>query len=228
MARIKFGALVSEISGSIGSATFQKSNFGNTLRTKPRSRRSGTTSQMSCRYIMMQLHQAWAALTDAQRQQWNRFVSFSGAGINRDKAILLTGHSLFIKYNFLRLLNHQAILTVPAYVVMPPFPQPGGLFIDGADYNFWTLYNVDISTFWYVLKLTIPRKHSLSFSPAGLRFMYITPITASAWLFGPPYLAAFGHLPAVGDYIHYSVQFYSMTSPVISQIQKGVFVVATP
>jgi hypothetical protein len=178
------------------------------------------------RYVMMQLHQAWAAMTDAQRRQWNQFVSYSGASINRDRSILLTGHSLFLKYNFLRLINKQSILTSFTYTTIPPIPIPDGLFIDSGDFNFYTDFVVNPTYFWYVLKLSVPRRSSLSFSPAGLRFIYVTPITGSGWYLNTSYISVFGKIPDVNDFLHYSIQFYSMTSPVISQKQTGIYQVS--
>jgi hypothetical protein len=230
MARIKYGSLINEISGSIGSATFQKSNFGNTLRSKPRSRKSSSSSQMICRNYMMQLHQAWAALTDAQRTKWNQFISFSGATIRREKGISLTGHSLFIQYNFLRLLSQIAILTDFDYVTIASFPVPYGISRDGTDLNFVLTDNYNSNVIWSVLKASAPQRSSRAFNPVYIRFI-LNPWTntnTSVINMVPGYANVFGALPPVGSYIHYTVQFFCMTAPVLSQKLSGVFIVEAP
>ena len=72
MARVKFGSLVTEISGSIGGSTFQRNSFGNTLRNKPNPIRSRTAAQLSIRQYMKQAHAGWTALTAAERQRIKR------------------------------------------------------------------------------------------------------------------------------------------------------------
>lgn len=222
MARIKYGSLVSEISGSIGSATFQKSNFGNTLRTKPRSRRSGTPSQLSNRYLMMQLHQAWRALSDAQRQQWNQFIAYSGASINRDRGILLTGHSLFLKYNFLRLFAHMAIMTTPVYAPIKPWPI---LYEVAFDENTAVAYFSDdtyVDDVRVIFALSARRLPSLSFAKAGLRSFYNAGDSLSTCNLYPSYTSIFGAPPAVGQTLHYSFQFFSTVAPAIGPRVSGI------
>jgi hypothetical protein len=230
MARVKYGALISEISGSIGSATFQKSNFGNTLRNKPRSMRSGSANQLICRNYMMQLHQAWAALTSDERMKWNRFISFSNTRILRDKNILSTGHALFIQYNFLRLLSQLSILTDFSFLTIESFPLPSAIGKDGVDFNFELTDVFDTEVIWVVLKASAPQKSSISFNAACVRYLYIPWIDSSISSLNmvPGYANVFGALPPVGSYIHYTVQFFSMTTPILSQKLSGVFIVIAP
>jgi hypothetical protein len=230
MARIKYGALVSEISGSIGSVTFQKSNFGNTLRSKPRSRQSGTHTQQLCRNYMMQLHQSWAAMSDAQRTKWNQFISYSGARIRRDKGVLLTGHSLFIQYNFLRLLSQIAILTDFNFNTIVSFPLPYGISLDGVDLNFIVTNNYDSNVIWSVLKASAPQRSSRSFNPDFVRFVFNPWANTNTSVINmvPGYANNFGALPQVGSYVHYTLQFFSMTAPILSQKLSGIFTVVAP
>jgi hypothetical protein len=221
MARVKYASLVSDISGSIGSATFQKSLYGNTLRSKPRCRKSGSASQQGIRILMMQCHQAWRSLSDAQRRQWNQFINYSGASINRDRAVLLTGHALFLKYNFLRLFAHLAIMTNPVYLPIDPWPK---LYEVAFDENSMVGYFSDntYSDNLRVIFAASPRRlPSLSFSPAGLRSFYNDGSSLSTCPFYPGFNTVFGAIPAVGQTIHYSFQFFSTLSPAISAISSG-------
>ena len=226
MARIKYGSIVAGVSGSIGSATFQKSSFGDTLRNKPRPRRSGTAIQMTRRNYMMELHGAWAALTDQERTLWNQFISYSSTKIRRDKNVMQSGHSLFIQYNYLRLLSGFAILTVPGYQVLPENSNIVGLqyFLDTTlaievNYSGWPADQ------WACYKLSAPRKSSLSFSRRGLRFMAITSQADDLAQIKTAYLAAFGSIPPEGSTIHYEVRYFGMLSPIMSGIYTGKLIV---
>lgn len=223
MARIKYGALVSDISGSIGSSTFQKSLYGNTLRNKPRPRLSSSSSQQYCRNTMQIVHQAWQALTDAQRRQWNQYVTYSNSTIRRDRAVLHTGHSLFLRYNFIRYINLRSILSVPGYA---PLPEVEGFF----GVHFYTgdgLYvesqgNSDSSLFWVNIKLSNARPASMAYSPRGLRWMYYTYWDSDVFKVQDSYLAAFGAIPPVNSKIHYYGQYFMKSSPIISGHFTGI------
>jgi hypothetical protein len=226
MARVKYAALVSEISGSIGSATFQKSLYGNTLRSKPKPRLSSTASQLSCRAIMMQLHQAWSALSSDQRRQWNQFLSYSNATIKRDRSILLTGHSLFIKYNYLRILTSQSIYTDIVYSHIEPWPVILDIAHLAGNLVFVVDHTPSDSNNWFVLKLTTSRPAAQSFSQAGLRY---TPIVWAELLIFPidaSYESIFGSIPPIGASLHYELQWFSLLSPVMSPILRGVIQVS--
>lgn len=222
MARVKYGSLISEISGSIGSSTFQKSSYGNTLRTKPRPRRTQSDSQNVCRRYMSQLHIAWRSLTDDERRQWNQFISYSGQKILRDKNVLLTGHSLFLKYNFMRLFAHLAIMTVPVYQPLPVWPTT----LDELAFDEGTMgayfESADASNLALLVSASIPRNPSLRFSASGLRMFYGTGEAAQPCNVYPAYNTVFGFTPAEGDTLHYTYQWFSMISPAYSAIFKGI------
>lgn len=226
MARIKYGSLISEISGSIGSATFQKSQYGNTLRNKPNPRKSSSASQLYRRSMMMLLHQAWRDLTDDQRRQWNQFISYSSQSINRDRHVLLTGHSLFLKYNYFRLLSELAILEDPVYIPMPVWPVITD-FMYAAAAEFYINFNFDPgdNNLQPIIKMSAVRNPSLSFTKQGLLFL---PVVSSGDTFiecSAEIIALFGKLPLAGETIHYEVFFYSTFAPIYSSITHAVTVV---
>jgi hypothetical protein len=226
MARIKYASIVSSVSGSIGSATFQKSLYGDTLRNKPRPRLSSSSLQLNRRYLMTQIHNAWRDLDNAQRLQWNQFIGFSSAVIARDKHILQTGHSLFIQYNYLRLLTGLAILTDITYTPLSQWPPivsienaAGTLEInfDGPNLG---------STMWFVLKMSAPRLSSLSFNPKGCRYCSTTFADDSVFWFTGSYQSLFGTIPANGQTIHYIIRFFQLTAPILSGKVSGTWVLA--
>lgn len=226
MARIKYASIVSSVSGSIGSATFQKSLYGDTLRNKPRPRRAASALQLNRRSMMMQIHNAWRNLSDAQRSVWNQFLSYSSAVIRRDKNILQTGHSLFIQYNYLRLLTQLSILEDIAHVPLQVWPPI--MYIENSagelEINF---DGPNLGSFmWFVLKLSAPRSPVVSFSPKGCRYMYTPFEDESMFFFTDSYESVFGSIPANGTTIHYMIRYFSLTAPVLSGIYSGKWLMA--
>lgn len=221
MARIKYSSIVSEVSGSIGSATFQKSQFGNTLRSKPNPRRSSSPDQVTCRRYMTILHNAWSTLTSDQRTAWNRFISFSNSTIKRDRAVLLSGHSLFIKYNFLRLLSGFAVLTDVVYVAAPVWPRVDSIGNDVGTVNFTMDIAVDHDVIWFIAKFSAPRPASQSFTKQGLRYFNIIPATASGFNVTDFYQAIFGTIPAGNSFVNIECQFFSVLAPLYTNVIIG-------
>ena len=71
MAILKFGAIVTEGSGSLGGHTIQNSKGGMQIRNKPIPHGNPSASQTLIRSINPQIQAGWRALTDAQQKIWN-------------------------------------------------------------------------------------------------------------------------------------------------------------
>ena len=222
MARIKLGPLVTDIAGSIGGATFQRSRFGMTMRAKPLPLYSETPAQYLIRRLIVFLQYSWQGLSDAQRLQWNRFLDFSGQTIRRDRSIKLSGQTLYIKYQLWRLMQDRALLTTLAYSPMPDhydlqqveisFEEEMGIRFTGV---------IDYDTYFFICKLSSPRRENQAYNPRGLRWMHVGWFGHDYYDVGASYIAAFGLLPPTDAFLHYSIQFFSMLSPVYSGVYTG-------
>lgn len=222
MARIKLGAFVTEIAGSVGGTTFQRNRFGMTMRKKPLPLYSETPAQYNIRRMIIQLQYSWQALTDPERLQWNRFLDFSGQTIRRDRSIKLSGQTLYIKYNLWRLMYGQELLTDIAYAPMPDHYD--FLRIQRAiepEYHLVFDGTVDVTKYFFICKLTSPRRENQAYNPRGLRWMDVYFFATDTYDITVSYIAAFGVLPSIGDFCHYSIQFFSMTSPVYTGVFTG-------
>lgn len=222
MARIKLGPLITDISGSIGMGTIQRNRFGHTLRLKPLPKKSETPAQYIVRKHMITIQNAWQALTDAERLQWNRYIDFSGQTIRRDRSVLLSGQSLFIKYQLFLLLYDQPLLTDLEYVPMPAHPAIKAiyLFMEEAIKLEFT-YQVDFYRYFFLFKITSPRLYAQAFNPMGLRFMKVTYHATYLYDITTSYIAAFGVVPPGESYFHYSIQFFSTIAPVFTGVFTG-------
>lgn len=174
---------------------------------------------------MKQLHVAWAGLTSAQREMWRNFKNYGGQSINRDSAVLLSGHALFIKYNFFRLLCSLAIMETPGFSTMPEVQHNPQFPLDGATFYCSFADNVDKDAAWFILKLSSPRPVAQSYSPRGLRYIDITPADASQFQIQTPYAAVFGAIPSDGDTVHYCIQWFSVLAPIMIAKETGTWLV---
>lgn len=221
MARVKYGSVVTGLSGSVGGSTFQKSSFGNSLRNKPNPIRKQSPGQGSIRYYMTKLHAAWRGMTDAQRTAWDRYINFSNQSIRRDRGILMSGHALFIKYNLAKLMIGDAIITNLLYISMPTFPTVAQFGSDGATFIFDANDIYDETEIFCLLKLTTPRIPSRSFASQGLRNIPLTYDGSGTFALAAPYSAIFGFVPAPLLTIHYSLQWFSRTAPLMASPMVG-------
>lgn len=225
MARVKYSPIVSDISGSVGSSTFQKSLYGNTLRNRPRSQKTSTAAQLHARTYMMQCQNAWRNLTPAVRRQWDQFISFSGQSINRDRGILTTGHALFLKWNYARLAAGFSIVSALVYKAAPVWPS----FVQciSEDPLLYLIFSddTDVLDIWPTLFLSPRRQDSQSFFKQGLRFMPGIVYVETETMACQQYKTIFGVQPGLGWYLHYQLQFFSKTAPLLSSLQTGIIIV---
>ncbi|HUD44971.1 MAG TPA: hypothetical protein VMR41_05480 [Patescibacteria group bacterium] len=115
MARAKLGALLNDLAGSVGSATFQNSNAGLILRNKPLF--AGNYSQ---RRTMRRLHnysinQAWNNLSSTDQAQWQSFANFINIKQRHSIYLNITGRALFYQINFYRLIYGISLLQLPLF-----------------------------------------------------------------------------------------------------------------
>jgi len=172
---------------------------------------------------MMRVHSAWSALTSAQRTQWNQFISFANATIARDRAVLQSGHSYFIKYNYFRLLTGQAIQSIPLYTLLNVGLPTINFAWSGED-DLWDLYlsatapGVDL---WFIFKISGKIPENRAFKRAGLRYMDITVAAASTFEMSVLFKNTFGYYAQQGDWMAYEIQYFGITNTMISGKYTG-------
>lgn len=121
MALIKFGSVVIDGSGKLGGHVFQNSKGGMQLRTKPIPSGKPSLSQISIRSINKTLQKGWHDLTDAQRKVWNDWAVSHSIMTVRDPHKPLSGHDLWMKYNFTNLFNGDPVQHLPYGPDLPPY-----------------------------------------------------------------------------------------------------------
>jgi hypothetical protein len=225
MARVKLSPLLTDISGSIGGMTIQRNKFGVTLRQKPIPLNKITPAQVTIRAHIATIQAAWQELTDAQRLQWNRFLDFSGQTIRKDRSVKLSGHSLYLKYQLYRLLTGMSLLTTLTYVPMPAVSEVVGFTVAADSLQLEVSPSVDHTKLFFMFFISNPRHENRAPSRHGLRYMDTTIATGTVFQIKEAYKDAFGILPAVDTWAHYSIQFFSVLAPVYSGIVHGKYII---
>lgn len=114
--KLKFGSIVVGGSGKIGGHVVTKNRSGYALRTKVTPSNPRTSYQANVRSRLTNISQAWAGLSDAERNQWNGAVSsFQKTNVFGDK-VQPSGFNLY------QLINNNLLAIGEAVVTVPPAP----------------------------------------------------------------------------------------------------------
>lgn len=221
MARLKFGALVSKMSGSIGGSTLQRSSFGHSIRSKPLPIHSRKPLQLIRRSWMSEIQSAWSALTEIQRNLWRQFISYSGQSINNDSSIQISGYNLFLKYQFCRKLCNLPLLVEFTYIPIPQWPQ--AFIFSNVSNQLFIQFDRVISDneYFFILSVSNPRVPSKSYSPQNCRYMFCVRSNSDTFSFTETYIQNFGLLAQTGDTVHFSIYYFSLLAPLLSGYSTG-------
>src|SRR5690625_525908 len=99
MARVKFGAPISVITGKFNGSYFQKGYYGQQIGRKVNQLFSRTPPQSKIRQNFSVLSKKWGQLTEAQRQQWRNAAPSQNEGYNyfqsRNLPVVNSGGNFF-------------------------------------------------------------------------------------------------------------------------------------
>lgn len=121
MAKIIYGAAITEMKGSIGGITFQKNGSGTIARLKPRKPKTNTIKQREQQPRLKEIQSEWQKLSLEHRLNWNTFAdNYNKIGLN-GQSKKLTGYQWFLTINENRtLVNQPILLNPPAYQIVNP------------------------------------------------------------------------------------------------------------
>jgi hypothetical protein len=100
MAKIQYGALVTELKGKIGGTVFQSGRYGFQVRNKPTPIRTASRTQSAVRSTILTISKAWRDLTEPQRLAYDAIAPSWPAVDAFGNPMLLTGYNVFCKTNF--------------------------------------------------------------------------------------------------------------------------------
>lgn len=119
MAKIRGGALVGQVSGSVGSNTFAHNRYGAYVRNRVVPVKSVTSYAMQAKAWLGQASQGWQALTDAQKGAWRSWAETNPITDTLGDKQVLTGHAAYVQINRRRLQDAAALLSVPPQAAAP-------------------------------------------------------------------------------------------------------------
>jgi hypothetical protein len=220
MARVKFGSVISEVSGSIAGVTFQKYYGGSSIRKKPLPSKSASQSQVIARNFVAQVQQSWASLTDAQRQSWSSFLSYAPAFQSNNKKVVLKGYSLFLKYNLLRLHAGFTILTAISYAPLDLIIPEWSLTLDEGTSEFYFYFDsgVDPASYGLLIKASPSRLNPSLSSLSRMRVMAVQSygVAYDTYRIDNAFEAIFGVLPSIGDKLLVEMTLFLISAPIIA------------
>lgn len=206
MAKIKFGALMTDARGKLGGHVFSKNRGGAYLRTKVTPSNPQTEDQQANRSLLGYLAQQWSTLTEPQRASWNNAVGdWKSTNIFGD-SVNPSGKSLFTSLNK-NLLNVGGTLMTdaPAKVQMAILGL-SGFVVDISSSTITPQFSGVITGFDVVISATAPLTQGTSFVKNRLRSIYKA---AAASIdeedIYTAYVAKFGE-PVAGQNIHFEMK----------------------
>ncbi len=131
MAKVKFSALISGMSGKLNGSVFATNRGGAYLRTKVTPINPNTAAQSAARNLLTSFSQGWKNLTQTQRDAWNAAVdSWTRTDIFGDIRVP-TGLQLYIRLNVNISIAGGVAITVPPLSVGVDALVSAAIAVDG-------------------------------------------------------------------------------------------------
>lgn len=123
MARVTYGALITDLSGSIGGTTFQKNSSGAIARCRAFTPVNPSIQQSDRQLAMIQLVALWPTLTLLQKKDWNDLAAAHNKINDWGNYKKISGYQWFLAYNLNAFTQNQGPWITPdAYVLVDPVP----------------------------------------------------------------------------------------------------------
>jgi hypothetical protein len=181
MARVTYGALITELAGSIGGITFHKNSSGNIARLKPNMPMIASPVQALQQNKFNSLIAMWPTLTNVQKTSWNNFAAAHPHINEFGQSKIINGFQWFMSCNLnLLVVNEATILTAPAYA--PPAALPAFSIANHPTiyYIFWGVAQ-NVTPDYLVIYSSSPlRQTSLKLKRSFFFFRYIHSFNADS------------------------------------------------
>jgi hypothetical protein len=233
MARIQFSGLISSIQGSISGGTLQKNRYGFSIRKKPIPANRRSANQTAVRTVISYLQGQWQSLTYDQRSSWNEFLNYSPTYSKNSRNRIISGHSLFLKYNSVRMFLGASPLLTFDYSITPNLLANPTFFRDsttvpGVD-SLFVYLGTSIDTVYSNFLLRASGAFTSNRSKAGTKARVCQTVQIDSEVFDltASYLENFPELPALGSQIWAEVTLINMQCPTIYNKVVGAFEIFT-
>jgi len=226
MARVTLSPFFTSIQGSVGNATFQKSQGGYILRTKPLAPASLSESQYRAKRYLRLVQKAWYDLSDTNRNKYINYVKLRPALMRKNRSLHLSPYNLFLRYNLIRLHAGLDILeSIYFDYSLDPFLEPS-IDTDGFELYFYFPGCFCYTNKCGLWKLSSPvrKTHYNNFSK--LRVFPVSDKNECDYIeIHEQYLKTFHKMPEVGDTIFCSYLLFHRLAPLFLSTQFEYLVV---
>lgn len=122
MARVQYGAIITNLKGSVGGFTFQTNSSGEIVRKRPTGKKNPTVLQTVVQSEFTDLLAAWQSLSLADKILWNDFAALHTKTNKFGEVKSLTGMNWFISINQNRLTMGLGTYSQPPTYALPSAP----------------------------------------------------------------------------------------------------------
>jgi hypothetical protein len=123
MARVTYGALVTDLAGSIGGITFQQNPSGAIARSRPYTPVNPSIQQSDRQLALIRLVAKWGSLSLAYKDQWNALAAAHNKVNDWGNEVKVSGYQWFISYNLNAFTQGQGPWDYPdTYQLVDPVP----------------------------------------------------------------------------------------------------------
>jgi hypothetical protein len=213
MAIVKYGALVTELRGSIGGTTFQRNKYGYSAKNKSLPGNVESTPRSNVKQAIRRISQHWATLSEANRNLWISFATTYPQPVKNNPSANMSGFAVFLKFNFFWYLRAGYIVNTPSFTLssLPSFTV--AIVKSSSFLNFVpTVSATDLLTV-FIVSVSNPVKESVNFAKNRVRYMSFCYADNSGVSIDTAYVAQFGQLPNVGDWVFVKVTPTGLNAP---------------
>jgi len=222
MARVKLGALITDIRGKIGGQYFARGLGGLSLRNSPGT--PVTYGKQVDQFITYSkiVANAWGELTEAQRTAWNVFAQMKEVPTQKGENIYLRGYGTFKQYNYHYYGAWSTILTTPSFVKRATLPVTCEVELSApGDLDLNISRALDHTKEFLEVSLSTTRLTSRSIDFKALRHITYIITSVNTINLATEIEAVFGRLPAIGDTIYIAWKLLDKFGNFV-ETQKGI------
>jgi hypothetical protein len=120
MAKTQLGAMLGQISGSIGGTTFSRNRYGTYARRRAHPTIVVSEAALAAKSRMAEVSRAWSGLTTDQQEAWKTWAANNPITDVLGERQVLSGNAAYIQVNNLLVYCGESQLSVPPVADPPP------------------------------------------------------------------------------------------------------------
>jgi hypothetical protein len=201
MARVIYSALIEKIQGSIGGTTFQQNAYGFTIKKKPNVVNKRRADQYTTRTLVARVSRAWQNLTDANRTAWDSYAAAFPRQSKNNPASVLSGFNYFQAVTNYRFAAGLAVLASPSLTQFDDDIDQFEVILSGGVLYISMPAGAQTGAWYGLIYLSQEVPVTVNFVKPRHRFIIASNDFASDVSVSTPYLAKFGALPSLGNFV---------------------------